>query len=284
MDGKRFDDISRLLGARTGRRAAIGGLVAALLGSATRSGADAALPQRATCRPLTASCLRNAQCCSGACDTRRTAPRKQRNRCICPGGQTNCGGSCVDTTSSMTRCGACDTACDTERADACVSGVCTCGGDPACTGTDLCVDGICETPPEPECSAGNWIGEPCTYATDCCSLTCTDGFCAQPTTDCAGFTGSAFDPSASFCVHQVGRTGGAAFSQNMVRCGFERTNPGPTACTSTSECQAVADQFSFVIGVCAATSRLCSGGGSCRAHKPDNSCYFFYSRDTPSCS
>ena len=277
MDGKRFDNISRLLGARTGRRTAIGGLVAALLGSATLSSADAALSQRGTFRPLTASCLRNAQCWSGVCDTRRTAPRNQRNRCVCPGGQSICGGACTDTGSSMTSCGGCDTACDTESADACVSGVCTCGLDAACTGTDLCIDGICEDPRE--CTGANSVGQSCTFASDCCSLTCTaGGVCAEPTTSCVGYTGSAFNPSTSFCMQQTGRTSGAAFTYAMLRCGTI-IEADPETCSSSSDCQAIVDNTpgaGNILGICVQNGLSCDGSGNCEPTTFSNGCLFFY--------
>lgn len=49
---------------------------------------------RTTCRPVAAGCRTSSQCCSGLCETRRTTPRNQRNRCVCPEGVVACGGAC----------------------------------------------------------------------------------------------------------------------------------------------------------------------------------------------
>lgn len=53
----------------------------------------------------------------------------------CPGGRTDCGGSCIDLQTNRNHCGACDNRCPAETT--CTAGVCTCPG----TGT-LC-DGRC---------------------------------------------------------------------------------------------------------------------------------------------
>lgn len=100
MDGTRFDRFARAMHRATTRRRGVAIAIAALTGGALASD-DAAMASRRTCRPEGASCLRNAQCCIGTCETRRTAPRNRRNRCVCiPNcdgktcGSDGCGGSC----------------------------------------------------------------------------------------------------------------------------------------------------------------------------------------------
>jgi hypothetical protein len=122
MDGQKFDQMARWVERTLSRRSAVAGMLGLAAASLTVSGADAAV--RRTCRPNSAGCLRNAQCCSGLCDTRRTTPRNRRNRCACPDGMVSCGNTCVDLMNDDDNCGACGNAC----AGTCVSGVCTCQG------------------------------------------------------------------------------------------------------------------------------------------------------------
>ena len=123
MDGTRFDDVARRFGRMLDRRRVLAAIAA--IGAAGVAGVDdvGAAPRR-TCRPVAASCLRNRDCCSGICETRRTAPRNRRNRCVCPAGELACGMECVDPSSNKNHCGACGNVCP----GTCVSGVCTCQG------------------------------------------------------------------------------------------------------------------------------------------------------------
>ena len=73
MDGRRFDDLAKTLGAGTSRRGVMRGLagaMAAALGLAGSKRAEALTP-----RPAGATCIRNATCASGICNpvTRRCA-------------------------------------------------------------------------------------------------------------------------------------------------------------------------------------------------------------------
>jgi hypothetical protein len=134
MDGRRFDDLTRLFGHGTTRRR----VVAAALGlAAIAVDGGVASARRATCRQFGAACTRGAQCCSGRCDTRRQAPRNLRNRCACAVGEARCNGACIDTTSNVDNCGGCGEVCDS--LEICVSGACVCdSGLTACDG--VCVD------------------------------------------------------------------------------------------------------------------------------------------------
>ena len=133
MDHRRFDDLTRAVSGATSRRG-LGRIAAALVGGAMLADAGAAgAAPRLTCRLARASCTRGAQCCSGYCETRRTAPRQLRNRCGCPPllacGDVCCSGgeACIS--------GSCVSVCDVEPPAAfCVEGpagevVQSCGGD-----------------------------------------------------------------------------------------------------------------------------------------------------------
>jgi hypothetical protein len=101
MDARRFDALTRTLTTALTRRQGIRAAVVAVAGGALAVDQANATIRRRTCRPAAAACLRNSDCCSGACETRRTAPRNRRNRCICiPDctgkicGSDGCGGMC----------------------------------------------------------------------------------------------------------------------------------------------------------------------------------------------
>jgi len=116
VDPRTFDRVTRALAAPLSRRTAIVAAVATITAGHDRGAAAA------TCRPGNSLCIRNGQCCSGVCVTRRNAPRAIRNRC-CGNGLIFCNDACVDVRKSVTHCGACGTACGT--AQVCTSGVCT---------------------------------------------------------------------------------------------------------------------------------------------------------------
>jgi hypothetical protein len=144
MDDRQFDRIARVLGRATSRRAALGGLIAAagagLIGASVASAGPAPTatptpsptptstptptptprPVRRTCRPVFSGCLRNSQCCNNFCDTRRTTPRNQRNRCACPEGIVTCRGVCC------------------AEGEECIDGVCAV--PPPCGGLTCSVD------------------------------------------------------------------------------------------------------------------------------------------------
>jgi hypothetical protein len=123
MDAPRFDHLSRRLGARLTRRSAIARAAVAVAGTAGASGltADMAAASSATCRGARRSCTRNAQCCSGHCETGRDIPRARRNKCLacvpgatltcgatcCPAGSACIDGACVDTCVPLSDPGIC---------------------------------------------------------------------------------------------------------------------------------------------------------------------------------
>ena len=180
MDGKRFDDLTRLFGLGTTRRR----VVAAALGlAAIAVDGGVASARRSTCRRFGTSCTRGAQCCSGNCNTSRQSPRHLRNRCACAVGEARCNGACVDTISNVVNCGACDVECATERI--CASGFCVCGGTTtSCNGA--CIDTDTD---EDNCGA---CGETCAVNGEICvsgacvcdsGLILCDGVCIDTDTD-----------------------------------------------------------------------------------------------------
>jgi len=88
MEHRRFDALSRVLGASTTRRSAVRAGLAMIVGGVAVGGTGDARAGRATCRALGSSCSRGAQCCTGVCETSRTAPRAERNRCV--GARASC--------------------------------------------------------------------------------------------------------------------------------------------------------------------------------------------------
>jgi hypothetical protein len=103
MDARRFDALTRTLTTALTRRQGLRAALVAIAGGALTVDPANAAVRRRTCRALAASCLRNSDCCSGTCETRRSVPRRERNRCVCipdcdgkTCGPDGCGGSCGD--------------------------------------------------------------------------------------------------------------------------------------------------------------------------------------------
>ena len=157
MDGSRFDNLSRAFSLSSTRRSAIRAAVATAIGGASVVALAESGSAQVVCRSAGQACTRNKQCCSDACDTRRSAPSNQRNKCYCPNGRTDCGNACVDLTSDENHCGACGIACG--------------GGETCCNGTcrDLDAD-------RDNCGT---CGKRCTNAAHICD----EGGCVDP---CAG--------------------------------------------------------------------------------------------------
>src|SRR5688572_15591487 len=171
MDGRRFDELTRVFGRRGSRRAVLRGgavgMVAAGLGLA-----------RAGVRPAAAG---------GGCDE----------------GLTDCEGVCVDLSSDMAHCGACGAVCESGLvAVNCIAGVCTrvscpaalpmyCGelGENDPNYVENCVDpatdpnncGACGT----VCESGECVDSVCTPVVEECDAGLTDcgGVCVDLATD-----------------------------------------------------------------------------------------------------
>jgi hypothetical protein len=165
MDGRRFDELTRGVGAAATRRR----VVAAALGLAAATvGSDAAAARRATCRASGASCGRHPQCCTGYCETSRQAPRRLRNRCTCPSGE--CNRVCVDFDSDPRYCGGCGSACPTGFS--CEEGVCLCGGE-ACVAGEVCFSGACLSTVDNDDNCGA-IGNACATMEACLNSACRE--------------------------------------------------------------------------------------------------------------
>ena len=221
MDGKRFDEMTRLFGRGTTRRS----VVAAALGlAAIAADGGVASARRSTCRQFGTGCTRGAQCCSGNCNTSRQSPRHLRNRCACAVGEARCDGACIDTTSSMDNCGGCGEVCNS--LEICASGACVCdSGLTACDG--VCIDTDTDENNCGDCgeTCDTLNGETCDAGT--CALSCADGLEACTIdSDCC-------DPVVQLCRASVCR----------VRNGMPCSPPGQpnqlcedTYCSPNSVC------------------------------------------------
>ena len=213
MDSARFDALARSLTAAGSRRRALtavltGGL--SLLGLAQPD--DAAAAKSGKCKPKCGECER---CKKGDCEKKNRKKRCQKGKCkpkangtlcsneracqngacVCPGGLTDCGGACVNTSTDPRNCGSCGKRCQINGR--CTGGTCTCvqSGcpDPAasCCATGqpcLCAPSggslfaggdSCAVISAPECPAGydECVGPPGT-----CQACCPSGSTCDPTT------------------------------------------------------------------------------------------------------
>jgi hypothetical protein len=277
MDGSRFDDLTKLLGAQRSRRGVLGALAGAALASlGLRSETEAAgcgqAGQRCgakgccggtTC--LHGTCCANALVCGSACCP--SGYQCQNGACVrsgnsggttggCPTEQANCSGTCVAIASDVNNCGACGhvrpAATDPCHVAACTNG--TCGLAPAneggsCPGNgDKCFGGFV-------CSSGSCVGaQPvvCAASDQCHDVgTCNPatGLCSNP----AKADGTACDDHNA-CTQTDMCQNGTCVGSN------------PVVCTALDQCH--------VPGTCDPATGTCSNpdiadGTSCN---DDNAC------------
>jgi len=133
MYGEGFDAVTRMLCRRRGRRPVLGALLG--LGAGVPAVGDASA--RRICRGASASCTRDAQCCSGVCARGAGEPRHRRNRCLCAAGEAWCDGRCTPVGATCA------------SGATCTAAGCRCpGSDVPCAGEGYaCSDGVCRFVP-----------------------------------------------------------------------------------------------------------------------------------------
>ena len=203
MDGKRFDDLARAIGAGISRRRLVlGGLGIAGVSIAGGNAATGA----ARCKVGGRVCTRNGQCCSSACQRITGNATRARYVCGCTDGKTLCGSRCVDLASDRGNCGGCGKRCS--AASTCVAGSCYVAPTPTSTP-------IPTSTPTPPCPAGEkWCGSACvelgtdTNCTDCGVICSSD---------------SSLGPARQFCND----TSGCQTACQAVGTGFVSTDWPP---------------------------------------------------------
>jgi hypothetical protein len=132
MDGQKFDDVARLIGTATSRRAVMRTFAAIAIG--VGFGARRGKASARTCRLVGEACGENAdaRCCTGAvCNEDQPGG----GFCSCPQNLTNCRGFCVNVNTDPAACGANCEVCpdDTD----CCNGTC-------CPAGQRCCGGVCK--------------------------------------------------------------------------------------------------------------------------------------------
>ena len=141
MDGNRFDSFTKAWASGASRRTLLKGVLGVfaggLVGATAREAAGAFV-----CRQGGATCLKDAQCCSQACDP-ATA------RCACLAGQVPCGPRCC-AASQVCQGGQCVTTTTTTTVPPCTPK----GGPCAIFNAGACCSLTCK----PDCCNGNETG------------------------------------------------------------------------------------------------------------------------------
>jgi hypothetical protein len=246
VDGRRFDDLTRVLGGAVSRRGLARGVAAtAVAGLLTRFGVR---PAEAACTKFGKPCGTPGQCCSGACSG---------GICRCAAGEVVCTGrrgpTCVPACPAGQVLGAgCRCYCE-GSGELPVHGICGClATGETCTKDTHCCSGVCSDY-SGTCADGCLPnGVQCLESGDCCSGFCDGTDCCQPDGPC----GADFECCTNLCLAGTCCTlkkGGAPCSADTECC--------------SGACQAGACCLLFPLGhACVVGTQCCSGScnaGSC---------------------
>ena len=293
MDDRRFDQLTRAVGAGASRRgvlkALLGGAAGALAGALRGSSADAAF----RCRANGVTCLKNADCCSAMCGSKDASGRRYcgcTTAADCPAApvcqvatcsQHDCG-SAPDPNAVGSTCGlpaTCDPNTNTQRtADACdANGQCAPGVTTSC-GLFVCGPTACLTAcasdndclPSAFCGADNLchadetLGQPCDRASECLSGVCSDGVCCD--VDCSDECHGCDGPNPGTCTPL---TGPACQSGTGV-CVAGSCCPNAQVCGSGASAVCGCDPETCCSGICTVlgTKTNCAGCGDACAVYP----------------
>jgi hypothetical protein len=193
MDNRRFDSwVQEIAASHSSRRVALSGLVSALAGGLVARLTESASARKRKNRKKSKkkkrknactgeqkrcgeACILQSQCCSAAdCPSDATC---EDGACLCPSGQTECTGSCVDLASDSTNCGACGNVCSSGT---CSSGNCSCTRNTDCP--DGCSCGV-RAQGGTVCREIGVLSEPCEVDSDCADpgdFCLNNNFCTAP--------------------------------------------------------------------------------------------------------
>lgn len=280
MDGRRFDEMTRVLAAGASRRRVLAGLAAGALGVLTGGRARAQEDASACAAVL---CLEGTQCCNvcgeGQCvPIGEPCPEEQCggepcNAVVCGAGEFCCNESCsicapIGGACTQQFCGG-SCAAPGQPCDAAPEGCCT---DLICGEDGLCAAGVVGPPPttcgsDADCAAG--ITDPCTVAT------CDAGTCLVAIVDCA--PGFVCCGNGECCPEEVCGAEGTACGAGLASCCAGTTCADGICAAGEPEPVCLAEG-----AVCEPTEDRCCRGTNCRTNDQGSSvCVARRNRETP---
>ena len=184
---------------------------------------------------------------------------------VCPASMTDCGGTCVDTTSNPTHCGACDNGCGT--GEYCAAGTCTTTGGGCPSPLSDCSGACVDTSNDPAHCGG--CDSPCGTGEHCTSGTCTGAGCPSPFIDCSG-TCTDINTDSEHCggctttCDPGEKCNGAGVcdltcQDGFIDCGGTCIDPN----TNDTYCGASGDCLTTNAGTTCGDGEKCNGAGVC---------------------
>ncbi len=234
-----------------------------------------AAPRCDPTRHVCVACLEDAQCGAGEGCVANQCVRGCSPGRPCPGGQSCCGGSCVDTRTSAAHCGACGAGCmSANGAPACVGSVCAVGMcDPGFGDCDNDPNNGCEVAVGASTAHCGTCGNACPTrpnAAPTCAMGRCGSACAAGFGDCDGDPSNGCEASLQTSAAHCGACGTVCSAGSNATAACAGGRCGLTCAAGFGDCDGVAAtgceaSLQTSPAHCGACGRACMTGTACTA-------------------